>query len=204
MQDPYPGHPSEEQLERFILRHSPEEELEAVETHILACESCVEQLEALELQMSAVRLALQQIEEKRTRKALAKSSAGWRNWLSVPVLAGAGAFACLALTAVTLSIPRDVTLSAYRGSEMAIVSEWRPLNMHLNAADLTDGPVTVELVDNSGSLVWRGSSAVRHDKVDVALPRITRGGPHFLRLYTQAQGNGEAELLREYSIQVKF
>jgi hypothetical protein len=78
------------------------------------------------------------------------------------------------------------------------------LQLHLNAADLAEGPVTVELVDHSGSTVWKGLSVVQRDKVNVTLPRIKKAGPHFLRLYAPAQGDAQSELLREFALQVKW
>lgn len=71
--------------------------------------------------------------------------------------------------------------------------------MHLNAADLSQGPVQVELVDRLGSQLWKGSAAVQNDSVDVHLPRIKQSGTHFLRLYDPQGG-----LLREYAFQVKW
>ena len=42
----YLDHPNEEALERFLRNEVQESELETIETHILACESCVTRLEA--------------------------------------------------------------------------------------------------------------------------------------------------------------
>ena len=62
MEKLYQEHPTEEVLERFILNTSSEDELESVETHILACEHCVNQLETIETDIAATRLALQNVE----------------------------------------------------------------------------------------------------------------------------------------------
>jgi hypothetical protein len=199
MNDRYSDHPDEEALERFLLHKCSEEELEIVETHVLACESCVTQLETLEQDIAATKLALQSLEGQPARKQMAKAAGAWKNWFSVPRLSLAGGFAALACGAILLSVPRDVALTAYRGTETAVVSEWRPLHMHLNAADLSEGPVQVELVDRLGSPLWKGASAVQNDSVDVRLPRIKQSGSHFLRLY-----DPKGELLREYTFQVKW
>ena len=110
----------------------------------------------------------------------------------------------MAAGAILFSIPRDVSVTAYRGSETAIVSEGHPLHMHLNAAGLAPGPIAVELAANNGSIVWRGTSSIRHDTVDVNLPRITKSGPHFLRLYSVPQDGTEPSLLREFSLEAKW
>ncbi len=70
MQEPYIDHPTEEALERFLLHHSEEQELEIVETHILACESCVSRLESLESDIAASKLALRQFQAKHAAKAV--------------------------------------------------------------------------------------------------------------------------------------
>jgi hypothetical protein len=199
MDDPHREHPSEEALERFLLHRSQDDELEFVETHILACELCVTQLETLEVQIAATKMALRDLAAAPTGKA-----PKWKSWFTVPKLSWATAAAALACGAIVFSIPRDVTIAAYRGSETPIVSEWRPLRLHLNAADLPEGPVTVELVDKSGSTVWKGLSVIQHDEVNVTLPRIKQAGPHFVRLYAPVQSDAQSELLREFPLQVKW
>lgn len=199
MNDSYRDHPGEEALERFLLRQCSEDELEHVETHILACESCVAALEALELDIAATKMALQGLEVTPPRKQMAKAASPWKNWFTMPRFSLAGGAAVLACGAIFLSVPRDVALTAYRGTETAIVSEWRPLQMHLNAAGLGEGPVQVELVDRMGAQLWKGEAAIRRDSVDVDLPRIKQSGTHFLRLY-----DPQGELLREFAFQVKW
>jgi hypothetical protein len=49
---------TEEALERFLLHQSRDEELEVLESHILACESCVTRLEDLEVWLAVTKLAL--------------------------------------------------------------------------------------------------------------------------------------------------
>lgn len=61
MTEPYRAHPTDENLERFLLNICQAEERELIEIHILACESCVDQLEALEIEIAATRLALKRI-----------------------------------------------------------------------------------------------------------------------------------------------
>jgi hypothetical protein len=204
MNEPYLEHPTEEALERFLLNMSPEEELETLETHVLACEYCVEQLETLEIRIAATRLALQKLEMGQASKRSVPRFGLTQGWFTIPKLSFAGAGVAMAAGAILFSIPRDVSITAYRDSEVAIVSEGRPLHMHLNAAGLAPGPVAVELADNRGSIVWRGTSSVRHDTVVVNLPRITKSGPHFLRLYAARQAGNEDGLLREFALEAKW
>lgn len=208
MQDIYLDHPTDEALERFLLHHSSEGELEVVETHILACESCVTRLEDLEFLIATTKLALQEVRSEQLAKEFTKQPAFWKNWITVPRLSWAGGLAVLALGValapqLTQQHTADVALSAYRGSDVSSVPQGRPLHMSLNATDLSHGPVTVELVDSRGLRLWQGSSDVQNDKVDVSVPRISQVGTHFIRLYSLAPGNAEGELLREFAFQVK-
>jgi hypothetical protein len=209
MEQTYLQHPSEEILERFALEQSNEAELDFTETHILACETCVTRLETLEIQIDATRLALQEIHKDEVARAYARQNATWRNWLTMPRLSMVGAAAALALV---LSVaPRtlflhapvaQVSLVAYRGVESASVPKNHPLHVRLNANDLDQKTVNVALVDEGGSQVWEGAARVQQNEVDVNVPGITEAGAHFFRLYAP-QSNGEGELLREFSFQVK-
>ncbi len=208
MQESYLKHPTEEALERFLLQHANEEELEVVETHILACESCVTRLEDLELHIAATKLALQQVRSEQLAKQAAKQKANWKSWATVPRLSWAGGLAVLALGVavvpqMTHPHSADVALSAYRGLENSTVPGGQPLHVSLNANDLPSGPVNVELVDNHGQKVWQGAASVANDKVEVSVPQIGKTGTHFLRLYALKRGNAESQLLREFVFQVK-
>jgi hypothetical protein len=204
MNEPYREHPSEEALERFLLNTAREEELEIVETHIFACDYCVEQMETLETQIAATRLAFKELKEEKALKKQPERSGRWKGWFTIPKLSFATAAAVMAAGAVLFMIPRDVSITAFRGTETPIVSEWRPLHMHLNAASLVPGPVTVELADQQGSILWKGTSMIRHDAVDVTLPRITRSGPHVLRLYSLPRAGNDGELLREFVLNAQW
>ena len=84
MNDCYRDHPDEEALERFILHKCSEEELEIVETHVLACESCVAQLETLELDITATKMALESWRRCRSTSKRPKPSAHGRAGLLFP------------------------------------------------------------------------------------------------------------------------
>jgi anti-sigma factor RsiW len=212
MQNSYLDHPAEETLERFLLHQSPEDELEVVETHILACDSCVARLESLEAQITAMRTALRELQQQQAAAAAAGAQPrSWKSWFTVPHMAWTGAAAAALVTGLVIT-PQiahhaapavDVSLSAYRGVETAAVPEGRSLNVHLNAADLPAGPVIVQLVDYTGNEVWKTNGTVRQDQVDIAAPKISRAGPYFFRLYAPARNAQRGELLREFSFQAK-
>lgn len=205
----YIDHPAEEALERFLLNHCEEPELEAVETHILACESCVSRLEVLESDIAASKVALRQFQARQAAKSAKARS--WREWLTIPKLVGAGAVAALALGVIL--VPRltqhptaapEISLSAYRGLEAVVWPENQPVHVRLNATDLAEGPVIVQMVDSSGSQIWSSAASVKQHEVSITVPRITEPGTHYLRLYAAARGaTSQGDLLREFAFQVK-
>jgi hypothetical protein len=140
-------------------------------------------------------------------RSLKSSPAGysrWRNWLAFPRVSLVAGVALVAAMLVIVSIPRDVTLTAFRGAGTVIVSEGWPLRMHLNATGLASGPVVVELADNTGAIIWKGASIVWNGKVDIRLPRITKSGAHFLRLYAPARVGYDVDLLREFALDAEW
>ena len=216
MTDPYLDHPNEEALERFLRNEAQESELEIIETHILACESCVTRLEALEIDLAAVKIACRELQTERIQKEAARSRS-WRDWFTLPALSWAGAAAVLALgiSAVPQFLPRDVNLTASRGLETgmtlspcgtleaAVVPEGRPLDLHLKADDLPEGRVNLEIVNGLGKRVWQGAGVIRQQQANVVVPRITTAGAYFLRLYNPARAGSDPDVLREFRFEVR-
>jgi hypothetical protein len=109
MQSTYFDHPTEEALERFLLHQSRDEELEVLESHILACESCVTRLEDLEVWLAATKLALNEILAQKSVKATANERPSWRrSWFTVRNFSLAGTVAALALGIVIIPHDRSV------------------------------------------------------------------------------------------------
>ena len=198
------NHPTEEALERFLLHQSQGPELETIETHILACESCVQTLENLEDQIAVTKAALSELQREAKNDQSETQKRPFRGWFSVPALswaAGAVAAAALCIAALT---PAQVTLTANRGIETSFAPEWRPLDVHLSANDLADGAVAVQLVNGEGGEIWSGAALVRNELLEVHLPRVTKKGSYFLRLYESGTKNEpRGELLREFAFQVR-
>ena len=209
-QHSYLDHPTEDALEHFLFRRSESEELEVVETHLMACESCVARLEALETQIAVTKMALQPLEGGRNLEQPADFGRSWKDWFTLPRLSWAAAAGALVLGIAfipqfrhPITQPAEVSLSAYRGSQTSVVPLDRALHVRLNAADLAERPVKVQIVDSAGSEVWQGTAAIRHDEVAVNVPGISEAGPHFLRLYAADRGNAQGRLLREFAFQAK-
>ncbi len=229
MTESYLEHPNEEMLERFLLHRSEDQELEVVETHILACESCITRLEKLELQVNDLKAALANWEEQRIQNELNPKRSSWKSWFSTPNLSWAGA-ACAALILGLTFIPHslhktpyspssvqtangdlsacagsngsDTDLATCRGVEITTLPENRPLNLRLDATDIPEGPVDVQVVSSDGGEIWQGQASVSNQRAQVKLPQISQPGAYFLRFYAPGAGT-ERELLREFRFEVK-
>lgn len=200
------SHPDDESLERFLLNDLQPEEFAAVEMHILSCNSCVVRLEDIETDIVAMKFALAPLQAERSARQEFTLRGSWRRWLEIPnfALAACAGVLALGLTVVPQlmnhSAPGpEITLSANRGSETPVVPQRRRLHLHLNASDLPEGTVIVQLVDRTGSEIWNGTAQIRHDEADVSLPSLPQPGAHFLRLY----GSAQHDLLREFAVQVR-
>lgn len=207
-----PIHPSEELLEKFARNRCNEEELERVESHFLGCDACVSRLEEIDSFLSAFKPGYQEFQANRRAKETKDLNKKSRSWIFSPVWSlGMASAAVLAIGLFSLPslhpnnshkpVPvAELQLSANRGNEMSEAPTARPLLVHLNATDLPQTALSAEVVDSSGSTVWKGSTQVENDKASVSLPEM-RAGSYFLRLYSRQAG--QSDLLREFAFQIK-
>jgi hypothetical protein len=209
MQNTYLEHPSEEMLERYVLHHSNETELDTVETHVLACENCVARLEDLESYVSVMREANRQLQSERAQQPVKQSvRTTLLNWLTPQRMVLVGAAAVLAVTVSVGPLyrssnhdatPVSASLSAWRGAEAHTLPANHPLNVRLNASALAEHQVWAELVDSSGHQLWHGATPIARDSAVVKLPALAASRNYFLRLYTaEDNGKGPGDLLREF------
>lgn len=211
METTYLDHPSEEELERFLLHQSKEPEQEVIETHVLACESCVARLEALEVYISTAKLALKRFEAEEKLKQADKAEHPFRQWLTGKRLSWAGAAALLAVGIAFIPnvVHRsagsavEVNLSAYRGLESPFVPSNRTLHMRLNTPDLPDGPFGVEIVTSNGTQLWSGTTAIRKEQAVISVPAIPQSGAYYLRLYAPVKGTAQGDLLKEFAFRTR-
>ena len=93
-------------------------------------------------------------------------------------------------------------LSAYRDTQSVTVPRNRPLKLTLNALDIPQRRVDVELVNSTGQKIWRGPATVdSHEQTHIALNPISQPDTYFLRLYMRSAGDDE--LLREFGFEVR-
>jgi len=205
MQQPELQHPTEETLENFILHRMQEEELEATETHILGCDSCVARLEVMEIQLEATKIALADFHNETVEQNYAAAKTSRWSWLKIPTLslAGAGAALAIALAIVPQFTTVERNVSAVMGSEVTSLPAGHPLLLHLNAKDLPDEKVSVQVVSADGNEVWKGDSSIHNATADAKLPKFHDKGNYLIRLYENGGNSSEGNLLREYSFEVE-
>lgn len=211
MTNTYLDHPAEDALERYLMHRSDEQEIELVETHTLACDSCVARLEALEIQIAAMKVALQELHQQQVAKAYARSQSPWRQWLTAPRLSLAGAALALVL-GIGITTPRllnhngaedQVSLADYRGLESPSVRRDHALDVKLNARGLATQQLAVKLVDSTGNEIWRGNSTIHDGSAEVKVPALQASGAYFFRLYGPSTASSEGDLLREFAFKVQ-
>lgn len=201
------NHPAEEAFERYVLNQSSESEVEALETHYLACENCVTRLEQVDLQIRGFKSALQDFHLEKTARAVAKQQSKATSWWS---LAGLSSAAVLTLTAAAMLSfspsnhqrvsPPAVVLTAYRGLESQILPKDRELHLTLNTEGLDQHTAEVSLLDSNGVELWRQCARIQNSVIAIDIPPIHTTGTHFVRLFS---GVGTVDPLREYSINVQ-
>jgi hypothetical protein len=210
MQNSYLEHPSEEMLERYILHHSNDRELETIETHVLACDDCITRLEDIESYIAIFREASRQLQWERAqqnvRQSIAKKISDWLTPRRMGLIGAAAALAIIVSIGPLYrstrrhAIPLAATLSAWRGTGERTLPANHPLNLHLNASDLQQNRVWAELVDSRGNQLWRGSTSIARDTADVKLPALAASQNYFLRLYAaEENGTRAGDLLREFA-----
>lgn len=190
-------HQSDEQLECYALGRLPEPWLTEVEEHLLVCAACQERVDDLEAYANAMRQAISTEPATKSR---------WFAWfqqsrVKTPVFLWAGGFVAiifaLAIFLQFVSHPAPLAalqLTAMRGS-MPTVGLSRETDITL--ADAPAGPtLRAEVVDASGSNVWRGVLVPSSPRI--ALVRQLAPGNYFVRLYADS-----GKLLHEYGFQVR-
>jgi hypothetical protein len=196
-----PTHPTEEILEEYAFHRLPETITAQVEEHLLICPSCQDALAETDRFVSAFRLAAKKSPAtgKLPTGRFPRFAIYWK--IAIP----ACALVILAAVAIRKNPPEPlgpvaVNLSSVRGADpLPAAPAGRSLQLNIEAPDLTSGrQYRVELVDASGSLVWKGAATASDSGLAVAMPKPLSAGMHWVRLY----GAGP-ELLREFSLSAK-
>ncbi len=197
-------HPSEDEFEQYLLGHTTASRTEAMEEHLLVCESCQTALEQAEAVVIAMRSACRELTQERVSEQ--------RRWwqIRIPVAAYAGSFAVLLtfvswgyLNRVSTPAPEsELALEATRsaaGPHAPFAAAGSTALLHLNATSLPAGPrYIVEVVDLGGGLVWSGGARAAGNAVTVRVGKRLDAGRYWVRL----NGANGVEL-REFELNVR-
>ncbi|HEY3836157.1 MAG TPA: hypothetical protein VGL72_06280 [Bryobacteraceae bacterium] len=203
-------HIGEERLEAYAMQLVEGDEAATIEEHLLFCTTCQDELEAVEQYVRAMRRAARRIREEHAHSPVTTGVRDrLRNWLQIPGLAGALATAGAALAALILILglhvgkrpgpPVDVELQAIRGTQAQVAQSGRAIHLHLDGRGLPEGStLPIEIVDDGGSRVWRGTGTWSGSMILAAVDRSFRPGTYFVRLMKEG-----ADPIREYLLPVQ-
>jgi hypothetical protein len=199
------GHLTESALEEYAFQRLPEDQIELTETHLLACESCVNRLEEMETYIGAMKRGLRALQADQTLNHVVTVPS---TLLRFPSLRWAAVAALLAVGVCVPVLVRNnaptalVSLHAYRGSEAVTVPRLRETTLLIDARDLPREAVRVQVVDAFGAVVWTGTTKIEGDSARVVLPAQAKNGAYFLRVYG-ADSKPYGNLLREFAFDVR-
>lgn len=185
----------EGRLEAYASGTLPENEVRAVEEHLLVCPACRERLAETEAYVRAMRAAAARARAAARRPkpfpwlrpAFALAAAA----LAVYIGAAAGWRAMRARPAAA-----EIVLEATRGVNSSTAPAGAPLHLSLDATGLPPlAEYRVEVVDETGRGVLGTSAAPIGGRLPVAAPGGLDPGHYFVRVYGGA-------LLREYALTV--
>ena len=198
------SHLEEAQLEEYSMGRLPEENLEAFEEHLLACNSCQDRLLEMEAYVNAMRSASPKLREVRRPF--------WADLLRWPRLAWTAAAAMgvivAAMARVWIAAPpagvemASVALHSSRGIE-GLAAAKAPAGKLLSLiVDLTELPpfasYRMEIVNAAGKPVWQAMAHPENGKIAQPTTNRLPVGQYYVRLY--APGGG---LLREFSLGIE-
>ena len=201
------SHIQEEILEKYALHQLAEEQTEPVEIHLLICSTCQNRLDEIDQYIRTMKSALHEVNkdqaEERSRK---------HRWLSSkPGLALLVASALLLVGGFLLISPRhtqvsgtDIQLVASRGGDSIPIAHARAgssLILHMDATEIAKADsYTVELVNATGSQVWRGPVRSQANRLEVEVSSELKPGKYWARLFDSSQ---PPVLLREYGLELR-
>jgi hypothetical protein len=196
-------HPTEDELEKYLLGHTTVSRTEAIEEHLLVCGSCQAALEEAEIFVLAMRSACQELLQER---AVAP-----RRWwqIRISVAAYAGSFAVL-MTVLSLGyvyrastpVPEsELALTATRSAadqHAPFAAAGSTVLLHLDATSLPpQGRYIVELVDLAGDRIWAGGASAAGTTVTIRIGKRLEAGRYWVRL-----NNANDAELREFELNV--
>jgi hypothetical protein len=202
-------HESDERLELYALDRLSGSDITQIEEHLMICDLCRDKLE--EAATFAI-CAREELMKGPARTGLSLS--GWSGrlkgeWLSggwiKPGMALGGALAAAFTVVVALHEGRPrlapvaaLELTAMRGDDVKSVAAGEELDLTFDDAPSGNGTLKVELVDRTGTSVWRGEPRAQGTAVSARIQKALPSGEYFARLY-----ESPGHLVHEYAFRIR-
>jgi hypothetical protein len=197
------SHISDEMLAEYALGRLPKRDVPGIFEHLLVCDECHERYEAEltfrnDLQEAAVRAAAEPARERRFN---------WLNVFALPKPAWAAMAALVVLAAFLPMLRQDsgslqvVSLTAVRGGQTVSAPADSRIELQLDTTGLdTRSPVSVQIVDQDGEEVWKGTPTASGQQWQVQPGKRLAAGRYWVRVLDPAHDN---EQLREFELDVR-
>jgi hypothetical protein len=198
-------HAGDDVLELYSLHKLEESQLDALEEHLLVCQSCQDRARETDAYVKAVRCAASKLrrEDANGREALFR-------YFRLQPLAAAAAVLLVALGLYWTTrwlrfshgapqAPVAVVLQSMRSDQFPVkVPADRPLRLEMDLTGLSGHAAwEVELVDATGSQIWRTTTQSANDKLALDYKRGLEPGTYWIRLYTP---DNPREAVREFGL----
>lgn len=185
-------------LEEYAFRRLSEAATEALEEHLLICETCQEALAEVDEFVQLMKEATAQLASSRSSFELRwpRSRRG-RAGIGVSGLAIV-LLAALAFWPSRRAPSSTVQLVALRGDDTAAIAHARggPLDLVIDVSDLPGvAKFRLEVVNAAGRRQWDGEANPADGKLTVLLPKALGRGTYWVRL-----SGSDGELLREFGL----
>ncbi len=214
MPTPRKKHPSDDELEMYVLGRLDEVHTAPVEEHLLVCEPCRERLQEIEEYAVAMRHALVELDVEAGQKEETPWPSRLKNWFAVPMPVWAGAAAALIVLVVFLPVWRsggeryEAELQAMRGEASAATQQVPADRMLDLRIDVTGLPVSdsyrVEIADAGGQIVLEATSPRTGDALLLSTEQGFERGQYWVRVCELPTSNSATgDLLREFSLRVQ-
>jgi hypothetical protein len=202
------SHPTETVWEEYSFGRLSNQEVAALEEHLLICETCQTSLEELTEYIRLMKAGTANLATTPPER-LARSWRQFRRSAAQPLnrvvwitgLAVVGVAAWLPHVPIRPAAPSVVNLASFRGVDAAIARApaRKPLNLYINAGDVPAVPeYRMVVVTASGEQVWAGTAKAGGGMLSIQLPQGLKPGPYWVRLYSR-----ESKILGEYGLQLE-
>ena len=195
------SHVSDDNLELYALNRLEENDVPALEEHLMICHECQDRLDDTDQYIRAMKVATGALRQQ--RPGLLARFVEWIRFVPQPALAFgfAAVIALLFIVRLPQASVETIDLSAMRdvASQAHVRSNTIP-QLRLSAEGLAvSESYSVEVVNEGGSRVWEGSSSAKDQKIVVSLSSKLNVGTYWVRVYKDAT---RRQLLREYGLTV--